>query len=138
MGRYAASAVARAPPATAAARILSPAGLQAWWLGKMIVESIDADRPAIGSRMRWRAGGASFEAEVTESALPKRLVLAVRTPSATSFVTQTFEDSAEGGTRYEKIVDTEPTGVMGRLFDPLIGGFVKREVKRAVAFADAA
>ena len=132
---YSGSAITRAPPAKAAARILSPAGLEAWWIGRVRIESVDADWPSVGSRMRWRAGGA-FEAEVVENALPARLVTKVVTPSGRGTITHTFTPTPEG-TRYEKTVDSVPEGIVARLFFPLLGVFVRREVKRAAADADA-
>lgn len=130
-----ASALARAPPAKAAARILSPAGLERWWIGGVGVEQVDADWPAVGSHLRFRAGGV-FDAEVTENALPHRLVMRVETPSGPSVVTHTFDATPDGGTRYTKVVETDPEGLLARLFDKLLTSFVKREVKRAVADAD--
>lgn len=131
MARHSASAVTRAPPAKAAGRILSPAGMESWWIGKLTIGSVDADWPSVGSRMRWRAGGGTFEAEVSEQALPHKLVMRVRTPSGESTITHTFEATPEGGTRYEKVVDARPNGLFGKLFDPMLASFVKREVKRA-------
>lgn len=130
MGRHASSAVSRAPPAKAAARILSPSGMEKWWLGKVRIEQVDADWPDVGSHMVFRSGGA-FDAEVTESALPQKLVMRVATPSGPSTITHTFEGTPEGGTRYEKVVESDPRGIMGKLFDPMLTSFVKREVRRA-------
>lgn len=137
VARHVASAISRAPPATAAARILSPSGLEASWLGSVKIEAVDADWPSVGSHMRWRSGGV-FDAEVAESALPGRIVFEVQTPSGRSTITSTFEPTQEGGTRYTKVVETRPAGLMGRLFDLMLSGIVKREVKRAAAYADKA
>lgn len=102
----------------------------------MTLDSVDADWPNVGSRMRFRAGGSAFEVEVTLNELPRRLVQTVRTRTGPGTITHTFELTPEGGTRYEKTVDSTPRGFLGMLFEPMLTPLVKREVKRAAADAE--
>lgn len=131
--RVSATARAQGPIERASATIVDPQNLPRWWLGPAKIEHVDASWPAVGSVMRWKAGG-TFEARVVENSLPHLLRMDTLTPSARSTVTHRFDATPDGATAYEKTVEAQ----MGsRLASALTGGFlrfaVKREVRRAAA-----
>lgn len=135
------SAECKASPDVACERILSEAGLHAWWIGKVNVTLRDPGWPALNTRMTWRMRKKwVFAARITEDSRPHRVVMEVITPSADSTVTNTFEALPAGGTRYTKTVVPKPRSFFGRLMLPLFGSIirasVKKEVTRAVKFAD--
>lgn len=140
-GIVSASADCGATVAIACEKILSPEGLQAWWIGgKPKILDCDAAWPSLGTTLRWRAGGGSFSAQVTEDSRPERVVAEVKTPTANSVITHSFDPLPDGGTRYTKRVEPILRSRLSRaLHRPLVAAlrwFVPREVARAAAFAD--
>lgn len=134
------SALCSAKPEIACTKILSPEGLQAWWVGKVIIMELDPLWPAIGTSMSWKAGGGIFKAEIKKDARPTSVEMQVRTPSADSIISHTFEVQADGKTLYTKSV--EPiwhsgfSKLLSGLFIPILRSMVKKEVIRAAAYAD--
>ena len=135
------SADCKVSSAAACARILSAEGLSAWWIGGVKITEQDSSWPAAGSKMSWKAGGGNFEAVVTEDARPARIVMKVITPSADSIITHSFDSLSNGGARYTKTVEGHFRTPVTRFFSPLmmwmLGKFVRKEVARAVKYADA-
>jgi hypothetical protein len=141
MGIISASGKCKASPALTSSRILSEEGLKAWWIGKVSVEEVDPLWPATGSKMRWKAGGGLFKANITKDARPEFIEMLVETPSADSIIRHTFEALPNGGTLYTKSVEPKWRSgfsrIIGLLFLPILRPMVKREVKKAVLYADA-
>lgn len=81
-----------------------------------------------------------FSARITEDGRPSRVVMEVVTPSADSRIIHAFDALPGEGTRYTKTVEPRGRSGMSRFMMPLLAfmirGFVKKEVKRAAAFAD--
>jgi hypothetical protein len=135
------SADCKAQAAVACSHILSAQGLQAWWIGSVKVAEQDATWPAAGSKMIWKAGGGTFKARIIEDARPERVVMEVITPSAETKISHSFVALPGGGTRYSKrVYEPRFPSATSRFFSPLIMWmlqfFVKREVKKAAAYAD--
>ena len=135
-----ASANCNANPDLACSRILSDAGLKAWWVGGVKILEFDPTWPALGTKMSWRAGGGTFKATIKSDARPLYIEMSVNTPSAESIIRHTFERLPDGGTCYTKSV--EPlwrSGIikfLSPLLIPLLRASVKKEVRNAVRFAD--
>jgi len=135
-----ASANCNAKQELACSRIISDAGLKAWWIGNVKIMEMDLLWPELGTNMHWRSGGGSFKAQIKTDARPLYIEMSVDTPSANTTIRHTFEKLPEGGTRYTKLI--EPiwrTGIsrfLSPLFILLLRMAVKKEVKRAVRFAD--
>lgn len=135
-----ASANCKAKPELACSRILSDAGLKAWWVGNVQITELDPMWPAEGTKMNWRAGGGNFKAQIKTDARPHFVEMSVDTPGADSMIRHTFEALPEGGTCYTKSVEPiwRPgiSRFLGPLFIPFLRAAVKKEVKNAVRFAD--
>ena len=135
-----ASANCNAKPELACSRILSDAGLKAWWIGRVQIMELDPMWPAIGTKMNWRAGGGTFKGIVKSDARPLYIELSVDTPSADSIIRHTFEELPNGGTCYTKSVEPKwRSGIssfLSPLLIPILRAAVKKEVKNAVRFAD--
>jgi uncharacterized protein YndB with AHSA1/START domain len=127
--------------ADAYAAVLSPAGLRTWFRGVSTVD-IDDAWPKPPGRMTWtvRIAG-QFVATVIEHDPPRRIVLDVRTPSARSRITHTFDSLPDGKTRYTKTVEPsyrQPARPWRPALNALLRTEVRREVHRAARHADGA
>ena len=135
-----ASANCKVKPALACSKILSEAGLKAWWIGSVKIKELDPLWPATGTKMTWRAGGGVFKAQIKTDARPHYVEMAVDTPSADSIIRHTFEELPDGSTRYTKSVEPIWRSGISRflspLFIPLLRASVRKEVKKASTFAD--
>jgi len=134
------SANCLAPPTVACAKIMSTEGLKYWWIGNLKIQEIDPTWPAIGSSMKWSAGGGIFKATVTKDVRPHLVELLVNTPSVDSTIINIFKELPNGGTSYTKSVEPNFRTTITRFFSPMflfiLSKFVKTEVKRAAKFAD--
>ena len=136
------SANCKASPEVACSRILSEEGLMTWWIGKIKIVEKDNSWPALNSKMSWSVMGNSiFIARVVKDGRPSQVIMEVETPSADSLITHSFDSMSDGGTRYSKNVEPKPRSkIMGLIIIPLLlvmlHFMVKKEVQRAVAYAD--
>jgi Polyketide cyclase / dehydrase and lipid transport len=134
-----ASAMTQASPAQASSAILSAAGLVQWFKGAHDAVA-EEGFPAVGGRMRWKVRwmgmDSDFSSTVVSNELPRRLVLAVKTPSGESLITNSFEPVGQGA-RYTKRVEVQGAGwVMRRLMGTFLPRSVRNEVQAAARIAD--
>lgn len=134
MKRYEADQFVPRPPAHCAAVITDPENLPKWFKGAHSVTT-SGGYPKVGGTIAWRMGrNYRFEARVVTNDLPERFVLAVKTSSGDSTVTNRFV-AESSGTRYTKTVEVTPRGLLGLLVPLFLPGAVRNEVKRAAALA---
>ena len=128
------------PPSVACSKIMSDAGIKAWWIGNIHIKKVDSSWPSVGTQMIWNAGGGTFSGQITKDQRPASIEMRVSTPSADSIIIHSFEPLSNGGTRYTKSVEpifrTRISRFFGPLFTFVLRKFVMNEVKRAAAFAD--
>lgn len=140
MAIISASANCKVKPALACSKILSEAGLKAWWVGTVKITELDPLWPAAGTKMTWNAGGGIFKAQITTDARPVYVEMTVDTPSANSIIRHTFEALADDGTCYTKSVEPIWRSGFSRflspLFIPLLRAAVRKEVRKAAKFAE--
>jgi hypothetical protein len=135
-----ASANCKAKPELACSKILSEAGLKAWWVGSVKIIELDPLWPKAGTIMTWKAGGGLFKAKIITDARPKYVEMFVDTPSADSIIKHTFEVLPDNGTCYTKSVEPKWRSKFTLFLSPLIVSLlraaVRKEVKMAAKFAD--